>query len=168
MKLYLVMLFALIALPGCASLSSVPDNETMIIQHIIDVPGQSKTKIFEKSKMWIAQNFKSAKAVIEYENKEEGVIIGNASITRPASLANITGGGLVRFNVKEEIKDEKARLTFEKFILAVPVTYNTPAGGGGEFPVSLQADWNGTKDVIKKLTEDLRIYLLKTDISNNW
>ena len=48
-------------------------------QQLIQLPGQTKKQIFERSKQWMAKTFVSSKKVIEYENLEEGQIIGNSS-----------------------------------------------------------------------------------------
>lgn len=165
-RTFLLLLF--IVLSGCATAMPVT-TEPLSVQKVIDLPGLSKIQIYEKSKMWMAVTFKSSKAVIEYDNKEEGTIIGNGMIQRPQSAVNIMGTGNVLFTLREDMKDEKARLSFDNFYVTVPTHFNTVTRStvGGEYPLKMQGDWDGTKEKLAELTESLRLYLIsnKTD---NW
>lgn len=78
-------------------------KEDLVIQKVVNIPGFTKNQIFEQSKIWIAMNFKSAKAVIEYENKEQGTLIGNGILPNVWSLC---------FTMKIDIKDEKLKVSF--------------------------------------------------------
>ncbi|MFE0305554.1 DUF4468 domain-containing protein, partial [Bacillus altitudinis] len=53
------------------------------ISQVIEVPNKSKDQIFEDSKIWIAQSFKSANNVIQYADKSTGSIIGKGNIQYP-------------------------------------------------------------------------------------
>lgn len=151
----IMLLFCMVCMFGCAGAMPVkPEDATF--QKVLDLPQQSKESIFEKSKQWIAISFRSAKTVIEYDNKSEGVIIGNGSIDRPVSDVNPFGGGLVTFTMREDIKDGKARLSFEKLTAAVsPSRY----GPGGEYPI-IEADLKGTRAALSAISEDLKKYIL--------
>jgi len=162
----MVLTVALLISFGCAAAFPVKD-EDMTYQKVIDLPKQSKEAIFEKSKQWIALNFKSAKAVIEYDNKAEGVIIGNGSIARPTSSVNITGTGLITFTMREDIKKGRARLTFDRLTARVMPSYNAMTGPlqGGEYPI-LQADLEGMRANFDTFAIELQKYVLDGAISN--
>jgi hypothetical protein len=110
------MLLAL-AVSDYASARQAPltDEDRNIVQ-VFEVPGHTKDEIFLASKMWLAENFKSAKAVVEYEDKSEGAIIGNGR------TSFICEGGwvcrqkantwIVVFKMKIEAKDGRFRLAF--------------------------------------------------------
>src|SRR5437867_1266257 len=74
----------ILCLLGCAGMQPV-EQKDLEFEKIIEVQNYSKDSLYEGVKIWIAQNFKSAKAVLEYENKEQGTIIGNGIIHYPCS-----------------------------------------------------------------------------------
>jgi hypothetical protein len=159
----LVLICTALFLSGCAAAMPVK-QEDMTYQKVIELPKQSKQQIFEKSKQWIASTFKSSKAVLEYDNKDEGVIIGNGSMDRPISAINITGGSLISFNMREDIKDNKARLTFSKFLAIVPPSQYGP---GGERDI-LSADLEGIRANFDGLAQSLSSYILGGKSNDNW
>jgi len=132
-------------------------------QKVIDLPNQPKEVIFEKSKQWIALTFKSAKAVIEYDSKADGVIIGNGSMPRPVSSINIMGTDTITFTMREDIKDGKVRLTFDRLFALISPSKHTY---GGEYP-ALEADLEGVKANFDMLAENLQKYILNGN-SDNW
>ena len=62
---------------GCAGMQPVTEADRTF-ERIVPAPGHNKDEIYDSVKMWIAENFRSAKAVIEYDNKQAGTIIGNS------------------------------------------------------------------------------------------
>jgi len=78
MKRIAFLLFIAVLLAGC---SSVPYSEISgPYQKIVEL-GKTKADIFNSSMQWVAQSFKSAKAVIQYSDKESGIINGNGTAT---------------------------------------------------------------------------------------
>lgn len=166
----LITSLTILIISGCMAAAPVAKKD-QIIQYVIELPGKSKPDIFEQSKQWIAQTFKSAKAVIEYENKEEGIIIGNGSINRPTSGVYLgSGGHLIAFNMKEEIKEQKARISFENLKISWPSSYAQFLGHipAGEQPLQYQGDLDGAKENFSIMTKDLQTYILRSSKDNNW
>lgn len=105
---------------GCAGAQVVPIKD---LQKVVEVPGFTKDQIFDAVKIYIAGNFKSAKAVLEYENKVNGTIIGNGRIYYPFHSG--TGGfvrdalrnWMVSFTMKIDIKDGRFRCTFDNIAI---------------------------------------------------
>jgi len=69
-----VLLLALIAFYSCGSLTPVavnsqPKSETF------DVNGD-KSELYAKANNWMVENFNSAKSVIQFSDKEEGMVTG--------------------------------------------------------------------------------------------
>ncbi len=95
---------------GCAAAFPATDGP-FVFQRVIEIPGMPKNAIFKRSLKWMVQTFKT-KEVIEYQNKAEGVIIGNGVIPRPQSPINILGAGSILFDVREDVEDGKAKLSF--------------------------------------------------------
>lgn len=152
---------------GCAAAMPAQEQD-MTYQAVITLPGQTKDVIYEKSRQWIASSFKSGKAVLEYENRQEGIIMGNGSMPRPASSINLTGGGTVSFSMKEEVKDGKARITFTNLMVNSAVSYSPVHGviGGGNFPI-MQADVEGVHQTFGSMAVDLEAFILQGR-ADNW
>ena len=142
------------------------EKKDMIHQSIIELPGEPQNYIYEKSRQWIAETFRSSKAVIEYENKEEGVIIGNGSMPRPISeVYIIPRGDIVLYSMREDIKDNKARITFDKIrIVSTP----SQSSIGGERGFFYQSDLDNVKTIFNDLTDELKYYILGSNKNNNW
>lgn len=138
------------------------------IQKVYDVPGMTKDRIYDKSRIWIAKNFRSSKAVIEYENKETGVIVGNGITNYPVSgfmSAVAHEGWQVRFNMKEDMKDNKIRVTYENLTLLLPASkYSGPA----EVPVSSQSDIDALRSVLLSFSDQMVQYVRSSKDTDNW
>lgn len=164
-----ILLFCVIGLlSGCAATMRI-SPEDAVYQKIIELPNQSKSAIYEKSRQWFAERFKSARSIIEYENKDEGAIIGNSAMPRPVSVVHIGGGSTISYTMKEEIKDNRVRLTFNNFVAFAPTSVNNITGqvySGGEMPV-LQADLEGLRANLDLLADDLRTYILNKN-AESW
>src|SRR5271169_7225778 len=119
MKLILGMIPLFLA--GCAGLQPIADTDRTF-ERVVEAPSYSKEQIFDGTKIWISENFKSAKAVLEYENKNDGTIIGNGIINYPCSGIECMGTGdwKVPFTMRVDIKDKKFRLTFSNLSLTYP------------------------------------------------
>lgn len=169
-------LYAVLALVGMshfAAAKSAPiTEEDRTIVQVFEAPGYTKDQIFAATKMWIAENFKSAKAVIEYENKDEGTIIGNGIIRYPcggAFACMAKGDWTVPFTMRAESKDGRFRLTFTNIHLAWPASYSsgisTPAHDG---PVNQRSDLDKIRPELLKFGEQLLTSMSKAKSSDDW
>lgn len=157
----------LLLLTACVSKITLPNiapvNDASY-QQVIDLPSQSRQQIFEKSKQWMAKTFVSSKQVIEYESLQEGKIIGNGSanltFTYVSSLTGpVTQNYHVRFSMTEDIKDSKARITFDQIWVQ-----NGYGVGGGEGIT--QDGWDKLKPKLNTLTQNLTEYLSKSTLES--
>ena len=73
-----------LALNGCAGMQPVAETDRTF-ERVVEAPGYSKDQIYNSTKIWVAENFRSAKSVIELDSKEDGIIIGNGVIQYPCS-----------------------------------------------------------------------------------
>ena len=124
MKKLALLLAATATLAGCATIETVNTSQEQVAK-VYAVPSANKLKIYSTSKQWIAENFRSAKAVLEYDSKDEGTIIGNGSIAYPCDSAMALdcmakAGWTVQFTMRMDIKDERFRLNFTNISLAWP------------------------------------------------
>ena len=130
MRIVAALMATIVALAASGQVQakdSLTDEQRGVAQ-VFDAPTYTKDQIFTATPVWIAQSFESAKDVIEYENKEDGTLIGNGSIAYPC-----TGGFACRiraqswrvaFTMKAEAKDGRFRLTFTNVRLRLPPDSN--------------------------------------------
>jgi len=161
-KIILTLLAAIIS--GCAGAFPVPDSE-LTFEKTIALPNVPKDKVFERCKQWMAMEFKSVQHALQYESKEEGVVIYKGNFARPVSEVNIFGGGIILFTLRSDAKDEKARLTFSDLRAD-----NPKATGLIDFGVQpvLRADMPGIKSTIEDFSKELREYILSNKETDNW
>ena len=158
-------------LSACASMAPVADaDRELVVVH--DVPGVTKDRIFESSKIWIAENFRSAKKVIEYENKKDGVLIGNGAIKFPCSGIECIAKNdwQARFTMRMDMKDNKVKLSFTNIGLYWPPSYSVTSGGlsGYDGPVNTQGDMTAIKGALHDTGNSLVRSLKAGKASQNW
>ena len=116
-----LVLVVLAAILGCESVPPLsPENN--IYQEVVEVT-KPQGELFLSSMKWMTDAFTSAKAVIEYQDKEEGIIIGKGS-----AKVDVFGGGgrsTVEFTIRLEVKENKARITFKDMSIQ-KITDNDP------------------------------------------
>jgi len=98
---------AILALSICGCVQQEATREEMNHEYIIDYPGVQKNVIFTRSLKWIANNFKSSKAVIEYQDTASGSIIGNG-----AAPTSFFAGPDMLFTMNIDVRDGRARYRF--------------------------------------------------------
>ena len=169
MKLILIMI--VVSFTGCAGLQPIADADRTF-ERIVEAPSYSKEQIFNGTKIWIAENFKSAKAVLEYENKDAGTIIGNGIISYPCRGLDCIAKARwkVPFTMRVDIKDQKFRLTFSNLHLSWPPSYNRTFGAqaGHDGPISTQSDLDAVKPELLKFGDQILASLGKEKSKKDW
>jgi len=127
-------------------------NEEMNHEFVVDFPGLQKQQIFDGTLKWIAKNFRSAKAVIEYQDKESGSIIGNGIV--PFNAEGAWVGGNLSFTMKVDTKDEKARIRFINLMHSTIGSEPMPDVKSYHIPAQKK---------FADLVESLRTFVRKTD-----
>ena len=155
---------------GCAGMDPVREEDKVFSQ-VYEAPGFQKDVLYEKVKIWIAQTFKSAKAVLEYENKESGTIIGKGSMPYPCRglkcIATI--GWTVPFTMKVDINDEKFRLTFLDIGLAWPARRDSLGyHEAHEGLMYQQSDFDTVRPLLLGFGEDIKVSLQKNTSAEKW
>jgi hypothetical protein len=159
-RLFLAV-FMISFLSGCAIPRPLTEEES-IIQKVVDVPGYNKGQIFERSKMWFVENFRSAKSVIEYDNKDEGILIGKCVMELPVSdiRAMSTLPWRFKFTVKEEAKDNRLRLTYTNLIVI--------DGTGSEQTAWTDDDYSRVKPILSKMAADIAASVQSQTNNEKW
>ncbi len=98
----------LLVILSCAGQMPLPQNE-VVYQEVIEISGKTKEELYENSLKWMAEIFNSSKAVIQYQNKDNGEIIGKGILPVKYTFAPVN----TNFTLIIEIKDEKIRMTFK-------------------------------------------------------
>lgn len=112
-------------LSGCVSEMTQTQQPIPEISQVVEVPNKSKDQIFEDSKVWFAQSFKSSNNVIQYADKGTGSIIGKGNIQYPCDGfidCGAFGNDKVNFTIKIDTKENKARVTISD-VTRTPLTY---------------------------------------------
>ena len=95
----------------CATLSP----EQLTVQDVVDVRGKTKKVIYTASLEWIETTFKTHQTVVEYKNPESAKIVGSIITTGRKMLHDYK----FKSRITIDIKDNKARLTFEPQSLSI-------------------------------------------------
>lgn len=157
-KTILFMILSItILITGCALLEKAQESE---ITYVESIPSKTKEQIFNGAKIWIAESFRSAKAVIEYENKDEGVLIGNGSETYPCFVGcGNSSSTSVSYTMRIDIKDEKVKITIFNIRsqqgIADGVTYS-------------KRDEDGVRSKFLSYGGLLRTSIMKNSSANDW
>ena len=166
----LVLVVALLA--GCAGMIPAPvKEEDKTFSQVFESPGHSKDFLYEKVRIWMAQNFKSSKEVIEYENKLEGSIIGNGITTYPCSGLEcmIKIGWMVPFTMRVDVKDDKFRLTYSNLRVSWPASSDSlgfHAAGGGS--MTQQGEYDAIKPILLSMGESIKSSVVTEVKTGKW
>jgi hypothetical protein len=164
----LSLVFAFLLFVGCAA--HVRDEDKTFSQ-VFETPGQSKDVLYEKVKIWITQNFKSAKSVIEYDNKENGSIIGNGMIKYPCSGLDCIAKGdwTVPFTMRVDLKNNKFRLTFSNLHVAWPASRDSMGyHAASDHEMWQQGDYDSVRPILLQFGEEIKTSLSKEAKSDKW
>ena len=128
-KVVVLLAFLSVLSVGCAgmninSLGTTPVEKVGKPFEYIKQTDNLKAKNYERSVAWLAQAFVSAKAVIEVQDKDAGMVIGKAhsysrvpTIEMDGTLSKTsTWMCTYDYTVRIDVKDKKARLMFSNFI----------------------------------------------------
>lgn len=92
-------------------------DDKIVYEEIIEFPGISKTELFAACKRFVANNFKSAKSVIQTEDENTGLLIGKGNIVIPYPrsrnslfVPGISVGGRKSFTMQFENKEGRCRV----------------------------------------------------------
>jgi hypothetical protein len=144
--------------------SSVQATEQFQIQHVREL-SLTKHEIFNSSKLWVAENFRSSNDVIQLADIESGSIVGNGLVGIPfkiSFLPSITSD--VRFKFKIDIKENKYRITYHSMIMLANDTrgYDVPIEEGHKkMRKNAQIEFTS-------ITDGLHNYLVGSKNDDDW
>ena len=145
----LIFISGLLLITGCVGQQEATKEE-MTHEYIVGYPSLSKSIIFDRTLKWIANNFTSAKAVIEYQDTTSGSIIGNGR-----SNTSFFGGSDLIFTMNLDIRNGRARYRFINLEVAAV---------GGSVPMPDSQKWhNEAKRIFDNIVNRLTATTNKTD-----
>lgn len=125
---------------------SLDKNNALTYTQVIEVPNKTKEQIYILLNYWYSATFNSGKAVIQFNDKDAGVVIGKGFIEEIAF--HIGGANQYKVNlepiIKTDIKNGKIRITY-----TIPFyTVEKVVGGGffGNKETSIRVDENWALD----------------------
>jgi len=159
-----------LALNGCAGMQPVAETDRTF-ERVVESPGYSKNQIYNSTKIWVAENFKSAKSVIELDSKEDGIIIGNGVIQYPCSGMECMAKSnwKVPFTMRVDMKDQKFKISFSNIRLSWPASYSSGiASRAYDGPVNNQGDMNAIKPALLMLGDEILASMNSNKSKSNW
>lgn len=139
---------------------------------VVEVKDKSKDDLFISANTWFANTFNSSKDVIQYSDKDKGIIIGKGLIEARWGYINFT------FTVK--IKDNKYKYEVDNIFYEIKAEKENVLSTHGDLTKDKSSDsswkkmpskhWKKEKktayDRINKLIDSLNSEMLKQSISN--
>jgi hypothetical protein len=102
MKNLLIILVVGLVCVACAT-SQIDQNDAPPYISVVDIPGVSQDALYRRANSWFVDAFRSAESVIQYQDKDEGIIKGKYSfdIVRRGALIKTPMLGTITVEVKE-------------------------------------------------------------------
>ena len=105
-----------LGLVGCATTPQQP-SEPVKFEKVYQIEGLNQAQVYDGARQWFATAFRSANAVIQYEDKTTGSIIGKGNMQYRCSgfadCMTVTAGDRVDFTVRVDTKDGKMRVSYD-------------------------------------------------------
>jgi hypothetical protein len=169
-NLFFSIMALLIILSGCTGMQPVTEKDTSF-SRIVNIPGIKKDKIYGQAKIWVAENFRSAKAVTEYDDKEKGTIIGNGNMKYPCEGIECIAKNdwRVHFTMRVDTKDEKFRLTFTNLRLSWPARVDSLGYHSAyEGSINQMSDVNKIKPKLLGFGDQIASSITGSKQTDNW
>ncbi|MDU6663528.1 MAG: DUF4468 domain-containing protein [Bacteroides sp.] len=113
-KLFFTMFVAFFTMIGSAQ--ETQKVKTLSFAKVIEVENKSKNEIYSGLRIWVAENYKSAQAVIQMEDKDAGVILVKALFSYEyGKLRYSAYTGHVDYTLKLQAKDGRFRAEMSNF-----------------------------------------------------
>jgi len=88
-NIYLLIFILLPSFLLAQNLPTNPETDKIMFTEVVEVPWASQKELHDKSKVWIAENFKSAEAVTKLDSEDQYIISGISSYGYKAMGSNV-------------------------------------------------------------------------------
>ncbi len=132
------------------------ENGSYEYQEVIEVEGANASEIFQKSKEWIAINYRNSNDVIELADSSQKLIIGSGYF----EISMFFKKGEIRHTLKIEAREGRFRATYNQF--------SYYSSGSGEIPfekkmASKKKIIDKTENMIKESLNSLKKSILSEE-----
>lgn len=145
---------------GCATQQKFESTE---IKQVVEVGNKDKETIFNSARQWFSEYFVSGKSVVDYEDKKEGVIIGNG-------IATIGTGplGLIEYKIKYQVRVDTKDSKFRASTKVIEHMNSDTKSTYSVYSVSTERA-NNAEAHVKKIISELESYVSNnTSAQGNW
>ncbi|GAB3885940.1 DUF4468 domain-containing protein [Spirosoma agri] len=182
LKIYLsAFAIALITVTAEAQTMPVdPDTKLVTYSEVIETPGVNKNELYVRANTWFTRTFKSAKSVLDLQDKEAGKLIGKGSmpVTIKVPILGATDAGTISSTITIMCKDGKYKYVIDNlnhtrpfgpntqlWVDAGPLEKEKPESGMMKRPS--KKEWNDIKEAVDKdlkiIATDLKKAMAKSD-----
>jgi len=148
-----IVIIVIISMQSCAMNQYLTSTEK---SNVVNVEGKTKNELYIRANTWMVETFNNAESVIQFSDKENGIVTGKYIMTTIITSTTTSHG--VYSMIKIQVKDGAARITI------TPQSYqnnaNVFAGGVGYSLEKMNAD-------IDELIKDFTISIKETE-TNDW
>lgn len=128
----------------------IDENGKVHYSKIIEVENLNKEQIYNKTKLYFVNNFKSGKDVIQMEDKDNGVIVGNGNTTIVVQSGKYSLAVPMSFSIKLSSKDYKCKIDISNIV------YNSTSPAEVLFNDKAEENYLKAKDKAKAIMESYR------------
>ena len=125
MKPFLIVVFTILAFNVNAQIS---DTTTFHFSDVIKVDSLDKAALYINARKFMVSEFKSAKDVIQLDDKETGIIVGKGLMMIPVAVMFASTEVPVRFKISIECRETRYKYEISDFIVGKELA-------GSEFPI---------------------------------
>jgi len=94
---------------------------------VVPAEGVSQAELFSRGKVWFVNNFSSAKAVLQVEEKDAGLLVGRAwRLVTPSGIFGFPVGLRLWYTVRLSFKEGRYKYELNNFALEAPATQSDP------------------------------------------
>lgn len=116
-KIYFLLLCGFIFLQSCSSSFTGTPVQVEPMTKVIQVPDKGKNELYVSANNWMAETFNSAKSVIQFKDKESGVVTGRYLLKPGYTYRNYqyieTEEGSAYAIIKIQVKDGASKITVD-------------------------------------------------------
>lgn len=168
-----LLLVLLLSLPVVLSA-----QERLSFDKVINTEGVDKQSLYVGVKEWFGMNFKSAKSVIEVDDKDAALIIGNSNVEYGKSnILYACYTGWLKFSIKIQCRDGRFRVELTNFVHEIKkgnssgcelgmLTTDEDYGKGGLQKGSNNKIWKELKEKAQDIADLYFDRLQKVDFKN--
>lgn len=99
------------------SIGLMAQEKEIVCDSVVQAQGKTVKEIYPLIKMWVSENFKSAKSVIQMDDPDNGILIckGNFEYKAPGGMTYRVIDGRVDFTLKVQVRDGRYRVSVSGF-----------------------------------------------------